>query len=171
MRLFKSSCLLALLLLSSCGQAVAQCSEKPSAVDTYLRAHPGWLIVAVSDLPDDDKALWNSYHSGLCPGMAAVASDGADRDSYALALLRRSNGKLVEQLVLLNGSVEQLLVKPGEVVSPFVVYRIGPGNYVDHATGKKVSIAHDSIVYEKMESTSTQFYFVNGKLHSLLASE
>ena len=34
-------------------------------------------------------------------------------------------------------------------------------------TGRDILIAHDSIIWEKMESASQQFYFVNGKFRKL----
>jgi hypothetical protein len=176
MLLFKSILFFSVLLFVSVGQAATHCcKERNDIIDSYLDAHPGWSIVETSDLPDDDKALWKNYHEGLCPGIAIVDVDGGGRKSYALALKRKVKDVVFEKLVVLKGSAgafsEHVLVNPTRVISPFVVYRVGPGKYLDHNTGKTIRIAHDSIVYEKMEAISMQFYFSNGKPYSLLAAE
>lgn len=164
-----------IFVLNFYGQAIAQCKEFPSTVVGYLQAHPSWSVVQVSDLVEDDKLLWRNNHDKLCPGLAVAELTGTGRKAYALALIQNKNGENFEMLVLLTGSANKLeqhtLVKPNRVTSPFVVWRVGPGKFTDNNTGTTIFIAHDSIVYEAMESTSTQFYLKRGKIHSLLASE
>jgi hypothetical protein len=174
---------LALLITMMCGiaaglaiafPAAAACGRDVSEVRSYLSAHPGWSSVEPADLPGDDRALWAKYHAGLCPGVAVVNLDGHG-PSFALALLHGSRGGLVETLVLLRIRGSRLAVTalrgPVKVTSPFVVWRTGPERAVDEATGKTVRTLHDSIVYEKMEATSTAYYLSDGRIRSLLASD
>jgi hypothetical protein len=166
--------MLATLLISSAFAANAICVERHPLVEAYLRATPDWSIIEIDDLPGDDKILWQQYHDGEQPGLAVVNLDGKKR-SYVLALHKKKGDSWLEQLVLLKEDdgtyLDRVIVKPKQIFSPFVVWRVGPGSYLDRETGENVRITNDSFVFEKMESTSTQFYMANGKLQSLVASE
>lgn len=164
------------LMISLCiGCAVAGHSSEHCHIGDYLRTNPGWKVVAEDDLPSDDQVLWKKYHGGFEPGVAVVDLDGSGNKACAVSLIQKRDGKTFEQLVLLKRTSKQLvknvIVRPHVVVSPFVVWRAAPGQYVDLKSGNRIVIQNDSIVYEKMESTSTQFYHVKGKLHSLLATD
>ena len=160
------------LLLSSTS-AVADCSVSGTGGQKFIHIEKKWSIIERSDLPDDDKKLWEEHHAGLCPGIAVVDLDGQGW-SYALALLRKSRSGTVEKLVLFKrtGShLRQIQIRGAfKVVSPFVVWKAAPGIFFDQGTGVRVRIAHDSIIYEKMESTSTQFYASRSGIRSLLVS-
>jgi hypothetical protein len=168
---WRAHLLLAALSICACEQAAAQCDAGNHDVGAYLHAHSELSVVTLSDLPEDDQALWKKAHGDSCPGMVAVDLDGTGRRSFALALLQRVNGKNVEQLVMLTGAASNVLVEPTDVISPFVVWRANPGRFPNLLTGADVHIPHESIVYEKIEATSTLFYRSHGKIRSLLASD
>ena len=168
-----------LMLFGTCASANAACENVPQEVQEYLRSEPGWAFVDVKDLVDDDKNLWEQAHSGQCPGVAIVDLDGKGQ-SYALALLRVSGRQVVEKLVVVRRQSGQLkgriLVPPAnvkhtDVAAPFVVWRAGPDTYRDLKTGRQVKLAHDGIVYEKMEATATVHYLSKGRFSSILTSE
>jgi len=164
------------LVLLQGGPAIAdmQCGEKPDIVKNYLRSNPSWSIVSLNDLQADDQKLWKEKGNGLCPGLATVRLSQTNAKSYAVALLRTDGNVKEEKLVLLSRSEskykEQSLVDPVSTVNPFVVYRVGPGKSYDAKKRKYVHLNSDSIVFEKLESTSTSFYYVDGKLRSLVGS-
>jgi len=107
---------------------------------------------------------WNEAHKAYCPGMAEVTIDGGVEKSWALALLGTNGSQ--EQLVLLHGRKTLTLEQPSQSTG-VVVWRAPPGQYDDPATGRKIAIAHDSIMYELFESATEQFYLVNGKVRRI----
>jgi hypothetical protein len=135
-----------------------------------------WKILGTKDLPEDDAALWASAHSGKCPGVAVGDFTGSQTPAYAIALIRQEpSGKYVEQLALLImkgrtfSRVE--VVSPKGVVGPFVVWTVPPGKYKGVDRQGVVSVRYDSFVYEKMEASATQYYYIDGHLRSLVTAD
>lgn len=170
---------LALLIFFALCTIGARASEAGACVPnevvlSYLKSHPDWSIVDLANLSSDDRQLWIQHHPGLCPGMASGKLDSSARTWYALAMLKRANDKVYEKVVLLTesnrGVTSRILSVPQDVTSPFVVWRIGPGTFLDYHTGKEVTIKFDSFVYEKLESASVQYYLRGGHIRKLVAS-
>lgn len=163
---------LVLCAIDAHGTETRACTTN-DVVTSYLKSNPVWSIVDLSDLSSDDRNLWQRYHQGLCPGMASGRLD-SNHTWYALALLNRTKGKVQEKLILLKidgQTVTTYLLSASQViVEPFVVWRTGPGKYLDYRSEKQIVIRHDSFVYEKMESASVQFYLHNGRIHKLIAA-
>ncbi len=168
--------LLSLFLTVGVCRAEECSSVVPESGHKLLADFPGWRIVLLNDLPTDDIGLWNAANRGRCPGVAVGNFVNEYAQSYAIALIRKNpSGKLEEQLLLLAPKGRTLsrlvVVRPTLVVSPFVVWRVPPGKYSGVDKDESVSVEHDSFVYEKIEATATQYYFVNGHLRSLLTAE
>jgi hypothetical protein len=157
-------------------QANASPCTPPKPVDNYLKAHPRWTMLSVSDigadqrsllLAADERSVWSESHKGLCPGLAQVELDGSGKTSYALALIDRE--KDMEQLVVLmptgNAYRDTVLEKPFEGIG-VVVWSVPPGDTSD-STGRQLHIAHDSIMWERLESASQQIYFSDGQFHRI----
>lgn len=162
--------------LLSISPAIAdmQCGQRPEVVKSYLQSHPNWSVVTLDDLQSDDQKLWKENRNGLCPGLATVQLDQTNSPSYAVALLRHDSSGTQEKLILLSGADkkngERTLVDAVSISNPSVVYRVGPGRSYDAEKRKYIRLKYDSIVFEKLESTSTSFYFVGGKLLTLVGS-
>ncbi len=148
--------------------AHAGCDTLPAPVTAYVRAHPGWAVVRGGDLVSDDQGLWAQYHKGLCPGWTKVRLDVARRPFYAVALISRSE----EKLVLIDAATGQArqVVPADRVASPMVVWSVGPGMTHDQNIGRDLRVSTESIIYEKMEAFATQFFMKNGKMHSVLTA-
>ena len=146
----------------------------PKPVAQYLALHPGWRIETIADLVPDDQKLWAQYHKGRCPGLARVALDTGGKISFALALLGNRGGKASEQLIVLKPAgtdFKTFVLQPPFEGGRSVVWRAAPGKSSDMDTGRALTIPHDSIVFEEMESASQQFYFQRGKFHMLQTSD
>lgn len=170
---------LALFALFILGTVGAHASEPRACVPnnlvlSYLKSDPAWSIVDLSDLSSDDQQLWAQHHHDLCPGLAVGRLDSGAHTWYALALLNKNHGKLYEKVVLLVehklGTKIQILSASRNITSPFVIWRTGPGVFLDYRTGKMITIKHDSFVYEKMESTAVQYYLRDGRVRELIAT-
>jgi hypothetical protein len=135
-----------------------------------------WKILDLKDLPADDASIWAGAHSGQCPGVAVGDFTGGHTPSYAIAMIRKEpSGKYVEQLVLLVARGETFtrltVASSKSVISPFVVWTLPPGKYRGVDQHASVSVPHDSFVYEKMEAFATQYYYADGRLHSLVTAD
>ena len=160
--------LLGIALTSWATTAHAGCDTLPAPVAAYVRAHPGWAVVQVADLVSDDQALWAQYHKGLCPGWTKAKLDATRRAFYAVAVISRSQEKLV--LIDTATGHARELVPADRVTSPMVVWSVGPGMTHDQNTGRDLRVATESIIYEKMEAVATQYFMENGKMHSVLTA-
>ena len=149
------------------GPLAAPCTP-PLPVAAYLKAHPGWRVLTLADLNKDQQMQWNEAHKAFCPGLAEVVVDAGGQKSWALALLDTKGSQ--EQLVLLHGDKPITLEAPSHSTG-VVVWRAAPGKYDDPATGRKIAIAQDSIMYELFESAAEQFYLSNGKVRRLQAGD
>lgn len=167
-------------MLGFCEHAEAECAPVPGAVQEYLHSNSGWSLVTVNDLVERDKFLWEKFHRGLCPGFAIVKLDGFSQDSYALALLKRSDDAVMEKAVLLTRrsgkfSAQELSpprnIKYTDIPSPLVVWRAAPGRYQDLSSDKAINISSDSVIYEKMEAAATAYYLAHGRILSIVTSE
>ena len=147
----------------------------PASAREIISEFHGWRIVGLTDLPGDDQKLWRTSHDGKCPGIAAGNFMGGEKLSFAIALIRNQpSGRILEQLIVLSPEGDSFrrttVIAPTDVVSPFVVWKVAPGNYKGVYQDKTVRIAHDSFVYEKMEAYATQYYYIGNRLHSIVTA-
>ena len=153
--------------LADSGALAAPCTPPPP-VAAWLEAHPGWRLLTLADLNKDQQMQWDDAHKAFCPGIAEVVVDAGGQKSWALALLDTKGSQ--EQLVLLHGDKPITLEAPSHSTG-VVVWRAAPGKYDDPATGRKITIAYDSIMYELFESAAEQYYLSNGKVRRLQAGD
>jgi hypothetical protein len=151
------------------------CDDLPAEVGVYLKADAGWSVTRPEDLADGDPQLWSQSHPGACPGFAPVDLDGRPQPSYALALLKRGPDGVLKKLVVLKREDERLrvvqLVEPYRGSFPPVVWRAPPGEAVSWDGAKKVTPAHDALVYEHLEAEAVLFYWSGDRFRSLLTSD
>lgn len=149
-------------------------SSLPLAARRIVSEFHGWRIVKLADLPLDDQKLWAASHDGSCPGVASGNFTSDITRSFAVALIRRRPGRFLEQVIMLaaeGGSFRRTAVtKPISVVSPFVIWKLPPGKYKEVDQGETVQIIRNSFVYEKIEAYATQFYYVDGRLRSIVTA-
>jgi hypothetical protein len=163
--------LLSVIALLTATNASAACTPS-QPVAAFLAKHPSWAIRDMSDLGADDRALWDQYHKGKCPGMAFVDLEGSGQISYALELINRPEDK--EQLIVLKsvgGKLHETVLEPPFKSGGLVVWRAPPGKSGDMYTGKRVYVAHDSIIWERMEASSQQIYLDHGRFKRLQTSD
>lgn len=175
MKFFQSSFLAGALVFACLGQAQATCDVLPAELPSYVNGNAGWKVVSEKDLSRDDQELWPRYHHNACPGFTTADLDGAGQSYSAIALLRSEKGQLIERLIVVSRKADQLVeqevVGPTSVSTPWVVWRTKSGRVFDYDTGMHIDVPHDSIIYEKMEASAFQYYMLDGRLRSILVSE
>ncbi len=163
-----------LLMALSLSAAFGDCN---SALPREVVAPVGWRVLDLTDLAQDDRQMWEHVHAGRCPGVAVGRFASGSRDSYAVALLKNGTGReLLQQLIVwlwAEGHFSAItLVGPRAIVAgPFVVWMTPPGKAFGIDGKRPIRIVHDSFVYEKMEAVATQYYYLNGRFHTLQTAE
>jgi hypothetical protein len=138
----------------------AQC-EISAKIQQYLAANPAWTLVQLSTLVPDDQALWPKMRGGQCPGIVTVNFTGKG-SSQAITLVKIVRGKWHQRVVLLEGRSPRILAPDDEVGFPNVIWKTGPGRYVDFNTGKTTRIHHDGVVLVALEAGAVVLYDQNG---------
>ena len=172
-RWIASAVMFGLSALAGSGQAFAadSCQPVPAAVSRYLTASPGWRLVEPRDLVPDDRALWGRHHAAACPGMAEVKLSGPKDRAFAIAVIKTSDGRMRERLVLIRKSRQPQVLTDIAGDAPSVVWKAGPGDARAFGTGKRIRIPNESFVFEKMEASATQYFLRSGKIETLLISD
>jgi hypothetical protein len=133
-----------------------------------------WKILSPFDIPTNDWKLWKNAHQGQCPGVAVGNFLPKTDSSFVVALIQGEDPKnLLEKVVLLTEkkgqTITEIIVNPGQVASPALVWKLPPGHYAG-VDGKRAAISRDSFVFEKVASSATQFYYQGSKLQSFVIS-
>jgi hypothetical protein len=142
----------------------------PDLANEIKAAYPGWKIVDLSSLIEDDRTLWVKKHGKVCPGVAKGNFDASKRTQYALVLMRQQPQLEVKLLHAVKGEAKYRLTVLSE--SPTtrapVVFKARPGNYYDAEDPKTpIKIKTDVIIFETIEAGATASYFVDGKPQQL----
>lgn len=144
--------------------ANATCSD--GNVEMGLKkAFPGWYIVNVENLRQDDQRLWTKGHPNDCPGIAKGHFQ-PDVTQTALTVFKESDLGLQQMLLVASpngdGYKWSVLSGPKKVGYLSVVSRLPSGEY-SASTGTKVKVFGDSILYEAIEAGSVLYYFRHGR--------
>jgi hypothetical protein len=157
------------LALTTPVMAEPACKQSPK-VSAYLNTQPGWHIRSHHQLSSDDQALWQRYRPDVCPGLAQADLSGYGHLSYALVLEKEEQARLVI-LLESQGKLEEKLIWSGPAKGRYVVHTAQPGTAYEFETRKRYDPKHQSFVFEVMEASAMQYYWHNGKLHSILITD
>ena len=133
-----------------------------------------WKILSPFDIPSSDWKLWKNAHQGQCPGVAVGNFFPKTDSSFVVALIQGEDPKnLLEKVVLLTEKkgqiITEIIVNPVQVAAPSLVWKLPPGHYAG-VDGNRAVISRDSLVFEKVASSATQFYYQGSTLRSFVIS-
>jgi hypothetical protein len=154
------------LALRLVGQATKRCVSRICLIEEGLKKDfPGWHIVKVVNLRQDDQRLWKKEHPEDCPGIAKGHFQ-PDVTQTALTVFKESGAGLQQMLLVASpngdGYKWSVLSRAERVGYLSVVSRLPPGEY-SASTGTKVKVPGDSIWYEAIEAGSVLYYFQLGR--------
>jgi hypothetical protein len=147
----------------------------PPAVASELRASfPDWKIVELGMLDSADQNIWRTQNPEQCPGIASGHFTGGG-DEIAVTLVRTSQGKLHQQVLLFSKSTSSphaiLILAPTEVASISVIQKMNPGRYGNPESGESVTIERDSLALTALEKGTIQYYWKGRKFRSIITSD
>ncbi len=168
-----NSIVLFVVLISSSAIAQPKCDELTESQIGYVHSHyPGYRILSMSDLSQDDQTIWNkSKRASECPAIAKGRFTGQNHGDVAIALLKGNGIHLSEKIILLTDgksgySSRSVWADKGI----YVIYRLPPGKYED-MNGKKRTYRLDSVGIEVLESTSLIANLEHNKLEVLRTTD
>lgn len=134
----------------------------------------GWRLLQVSDLVEDDQALWSKAQGKKCPGLAGGHFTDRTSPELAFSLI---DPKARKQAVLLAKQTsakryDVSVVSPSTQATNFlVIHALPPGTYRGFENRRTVRTQFDSVAYELIESAMDMIYFKNGSFRTLALSE
>ena len=140
--------------------------------------YAGWKILALSDLSNDDRELWNQSHRGQCPGVTSGRFTSPNKTDFAVLLINKGASQRQTRLAIVTSNTaasryEATTVYSNDKVTNYpVIHTSKPGKYHDFYNPQKlIQIDSDVLVYEHLESRTLAFYYKGGKFVRLGISD
>jgi hypothetical protein len=164
------------MFLALCSLSVRAVPCLPDDVRSTLYARfPGWKLVELQDLREDDQGLLRERSAADCPGVAVGNFELKEKKSYAVTLYKEK-GDLKQILVVYRPTANSgkgevvVLDGPRRVSYLSVIWKVDPG-VISDAQGKNLMTTLDSIIYEAIESGSVLYYFTGRGYRHIQLSE
>jgi len=150
---------LAISLLGSCLFAVAHVAvaappndacDLPKPLQREVASkYPGAKLVRLSDLDEDDGALFRKEHGSACPGLVKVDFYGDGKPTMALVLIASDGTKEKAELVVAHEIMQEWRTSMLDSAPSSwpVVWSQGPGEYRDVYGEKKIRATRPVIVF------------------------
>jgi hypothetical protein len=130
------------------------CAMSPGLIEQVSTRYPGTRIIAIADLDQYHKELFQKDHGTRCPGLDKVDFYGDGRPTWALALISGEGSRETAQLVVarkLDKTWETKILDTAPRSVP-VIWHEGPGKYRDIHGEKTIRATHQTIVFAEYES-------------------
>jgi len=180
--------LMLMLSLLACFVARASSTETSNVCDSSALPTPAqqlltvkfsqWRPKLVSDMDTDDQKIWLAARGNACPGMATGKFETADKTSYALLLVPKSNTGAGYKIIVLgkdasDDSYAWRLVDHAETPADLglVISKVPPGKYSDWEGNKSIQLKLDGLQVEWMEQGALVYYWSRGQYRSIRVSD
>jgi hypothetical protein len=126
----------------------------------------------------DDQKLWLAARGNACPGMVDGNFETADKTSYALLLVPKSNAAAGYKIIVLgkgasDDSYTWKLVDHAEAPTDLglVISKVPPGKYSDWEGNKSIHLKLDGLQVEWMEKGALVYYWSTGQYRRIRLSD
>lgn len=177
-----------LIVVASIATVAAACASQASrppacaellpvtAKNRLARTFPGWAVLELAQLRQDERELFLEKSDSGCPGVAVGEFRRSGETAYAVVIVRTVRELREARLVLLylqdGGYRIELLREQADFASYPVVHKGSPGSYsAFYDKERRIEAKHETIVFEILEATATVFYWEAGEFRDLLISD
>ncbi|WP_143171493.1 hypothetical protein [Rhizobacter sp. OV335] len=179
----RQTCLRALLAMLPClasattGAVADDCDAvTPKELASALASrYADWKPLRLSDLPEDDQALWLKVHGTGCPGLARGNFTGTHGLQFGVLLWQEEPRRQLQLLFAeqdATGHYRFTRILYQRVDRLSVVFVSPPGHYRRHDhRGAPVHVTSDAIIMETIEAGTTAFYMTRGKFRTIAISD
>jgi hypothetical protein len=163
--------------------ASGECNTRalPAGISRLLDSEfKGFRVQTLEDLDPYDRDLWTKSKLQACPGIATGRFLSADVENFALLLVpKASTLKGYEVVVFASSGREQnsqfrpLVVEreKEQSASNLVIYGLAPGVYADPEHVHRIQLRLDGLQLEKMEVSTTIYFWQGGYFSHLVTSQ
>jgi len=149
----------------------AKCALPDHLQREVAQRYPGSHIVAISDLGNDDKALFAKEHGDACPGVSRVDFYGNGQPTLAISLVSNSEKKAI--LIAAHQVSDSWIVTQIDTADSAipVVWNDNPGEYTDVYGKKKIHAARPVIVWCAYESWAILYAWTGSRVSKIWISD
>ncbi len=178
-------CLVAFFLLTTVASAqrtspkCAVTTLPPEISEIVKSKFVGWRIKDTEDLEPYLRQLWKKSKQDTCPGIASghflvqakrtsavlLVPKIPDEKGYKVIVFAESDDKLQSPKAV---SILDVKDQDGEDI---VIYRLPPGAYTSPENDNRIRIRLDGLQVERMEVTTTVYFWRNNHFESLTTSD
>jgi hypothetical protein len=152
--------------VATAGQSIGLC-ELPKDLESVIAInYPGRTLVRLSDLGDDDRALYRKDHRDGCPGLVKVDFYGDGKPTLALALTTKGVTEGKTELVLARqiGTVWKTITLDKTDGPIPAIWSEKPGQYEDVYGEKKIHASSPVIVFCGYSSWAILYAWTGGRV-------
>jgi hypothetical protein len=177
---------LALLLILSCTSSVAE--SRPASCDTTVLPHgisdllnsrfEGWRIRTVEDMEPYDRQLWTKSEADPCPGITSGRFLSSTKQTFAVLLVPAKPDHKGYKIIAFDeadgrGVFTPIIVLEDTTQSAvdLAIFRLPPGLYTDPDRSHRVRIQLDGLQVERMEVSTTLYFWRAGRFEHLVTSD
>lgn len=155
-------------------QAACDMSALPRDISEVVNSRfVGWRIKTTADLEPYDRRLWIEGKGDACPGITSGHFVSWKKLTFAVLLVpdspHRKGYKVVVFANLSKPTIVQDEQNPGGA-DP-VIYRLPPGSYSDADGARTIRVRTDVLQVEKMEVSTTIYFWRDGHTGHLVTSD
>jgi hypothetical protein len=157
--------LFALVPVAAAGSSNNACDLLNDLQAVIEAKYPGTRIVSLSDLNEDDRALFQKEHADNCPGLVKVDFYGDGKPTFALVLTTKNQSNPKTKLVLAHrvGPNWEVAIL-GKADGPIpVVWSDKPGEYKG-VYQHKIRATRPVIVFSGYSSWAVLYAWTNNKV-------
>jgi len=139
----------------------------------------GWRIKQTEDLESHLRQLWMKSKGNRCPGIASghflkmdkrtfavlLVPEAPDQKGYKVVVFAEPDGKLQASQAIMVADVKD---QSGEDIA---IYRVPPGVYSSPENDNRIRSHLDGLQVERMEVTTTVYFWRNNHFDSLTLSD
>jgi hypothetical protein len=184
-RTMRSKALAVLLVLLCIGSSAQSGSHScdasvlPSGVSELLKSHfEGWRIRTAEDMEEYDRQLWTKSKPDACPGITSGRFLSATKKTFVVLLVPKKPDLKGYKIIAFdqadsNGSFTPIVIEANTTQSAadLAIFQLPPGVYSDPDRTRRVRIELDGLQVERMEVSTTLYFWRSGHFEHLVTSD
>jgi hypothetical protein len=173
--------LLILVCISSAESSPQSCdvSVLPSGVSELLKSRfPEWRIRTAEDMEAYDRQLWTKSKPDACPGITSGRFLSSTKKTFVVLLVPGKPDLKGYKVIAFdqaasNSSFAPIVVEDNTTqgAADLAIFQLPPGIYTDPDRTRRVRIQLDGLQVERMEVSTTLYFWRSGHFEHLVTSD
>ncbi len=148
------------------------CALRPGLLEEISKRYSHAKVLALEDLDERDRNLFQKEHTGQCPGVVKLDFYGDGKLTWGVVLLTGEQPKRKARLVIAREIADSWEIRLIETTDGTpVVWIEGPGKYEDVYGQKTLRAAHPVIVFCGYESWAILYAWTGSAVDKVWLSD